>query len=108
MLKKNIAHVLVLYLSWTMPLVLRLHTQHSHQTWLCYGVYNGGMCCGMMRQRPHDPYKGEWEWFFNAVPLDGTRIKSSGTAATLEKAKVEFRRNWECWLEWAALCERRA
>lgn len=90
-----------------MALSLRIHTTGRVSEPLAYAVYSGRLCVGLLRQRGrYDSSRaGYWDWFINGVTMDGDGMARSGVSDTLEKAKEDFRINWNAWLAWTRLQE---
>jgi hypothetical protein len=94
-----------------MPLTLR-NTYPAHERVPAYkdvpdyAVMSGGLRVGRIYENRSWTQAGDrWSWAINGVHAGPDVMALTGRAATLERAKTDFKDNWEKWLARAKLAE---
>src|ERR1019366_23101 len=72
-------------------------------------VMHGEWQVGRIDKRPSLTGTGaRWFWPLNGVPGGPKGIRLTGVTETIDEAKVDLRKSWERWLEWASLSDVKA
>jgi hypothetical protein len=66
-----------------------------------YTIYSGEWAIGRIYETRGGPDHLRWFWSFTAT----CPMTRSDKVATLEEAKVQFRKSWDAWKAWAKLEE---
>ena len=71
-----------------------------------YSVLSGDWPIGRIYERRGFSPDIRWEWSVHGIVLTRPpRIRTNGSAASLEEAKAEFQKSWDAWKAWAKLKE---
>ena len=89
-----------------MPLTLRpTGSSPVDQNRQDFTVYSGDWPMGRIYEQRGAPEHIRWFWSIFGILAGPPGVHTTGHAATVESAKLDFETSWHEWLKWAELAE---